>query len=69
MKIVVTGGNGNIGAHIIRELLQRGYKDIVCFDRTECPAPLDHVQYLVGDRMSRNTSTPCSVWRPMWLSN
>ena len=50
MKIVVTGGNGNIGAHIIRELLQRGYDDIVCFDRTECPAPLDHVQYLVGDR-------------------
>lgn len=50
MKIVVTGGNGNIGTHIIRELLRRGYDDIVCFDRTERPGHPDQVQCLVGDR-------------------
>ena len=50
MKIVVTGGNGNIGTHIIRELLRRGYDDIVCFGRTERPGHPDQVQCLVGDR-------------------
>lgn len=50
MKIVVTGGNGNIGAHIIRELLRQGYGDIICFDRMERSIHPDTVQYISGDR-------------------
>lgn len=50
MKIVVVGGTGNIGTHIIRELLHRGYQDLVCFGRRECPTPPEHVQYITGDR-------------------
>lgn len=50
MRIVVTGGNGNIGAHIIRELLNQGYDDIVCFDRMERSIHPDTVKYISGDR-------------------
>ena len=50
MRIVVTGGNGNIGAHIIRELLSQGYDDIVCFDRTKRSIHPDTVKYISGDR-------------------
>ncbi|OLS12714.1 MAG: 3-beta hydroxysteroid dehydrogenase/isomerase family [Promethearchaeota archaeon CR_4] len=31
MKILVTGAFGNIGSHVVTELLQRGY-DVACFD-------------------------------------
>ena len=50
MKIVVSGGTGNIGTHIIRELLRRGYDDIVCFGRTKNTQFPPQVQCLVGDR-------------------
>lgn len=50
MRIVVTGGNGNIGAHIIRELLRQGYDDIVCFDRMERSIHPEAVRYISGDR-------------------
>lgn len=50
MRIVVTGGNGNIGAHIIRELLSQGYDDIVCFNRTKRSIHPDTVKYISGDR-------------------
>ena len=48
MRIVVTGGNGNIGAHIIRELLRQGYDDIVCFDRMERSIHPEAVRYISG---------------------
>ena len=53
MRIVVTGGNGNIGAHIIRELLRQGYDDIVCFDRMEHSIHSEVVRYISGDRHNK----------------
>ena len=32
MKVVVTGGSGNIGQYVVRELLRSGH-EIVSFDR------------------------------------
>lgn len=50
MKILVTGGNGNIGAHIIRLLLQQGSHELISFDRTEASIHPDTVRYIRGDR-------------------
>ena len=49
MKIVVTGANGNIGAHIVRELLQRG-QEVVAYDRQPTSIHGPEVQYIRGDR-------------------
>lgn len=49
MKIVVTGANGNIGAHIVRELLQRGH-EVVAYDRQPTSIHGPEVQYIRGDR-------------------
>jgi nucleoside-diphosphate-sugar epimerase len=38
-KIVVTGGSGRLGQHVIRELLDHGY-EILSLDRVEPPAKL-----------------------------
>lgn len=53
MKIVVTGGNGNIGTHIIRELLKQGTHTIYCFDCSERSTHPDCVQYIRGDRHNK----------------
>ncbi len=52
MKIVVLGGNGNIGAHVIEELKKEGRYDIFCYGRS---ASCRHqgVSYIQGDRHDR----------------
>ncbi len=48
MKVVVTGGSGNIGQYVVRELLQYGH-EIVSFDRVVPPEPEPGVHYRLGD--------------------
>ena len=49
MKIVVTGANGNIGAHIVRELLDRGH-EVIAYGRQAESIHGPEVQYIQGDR-------------------
>lgn len=49
-KIMVSGGNGNIGSHIIREFLKEGGHTIYCFGRAERSTHPDCVKYIRGDR-------------------
>jgi nucleoside-diphosphate-sugar epimerase len=39
MKVVVTGGSGRLGQHVIRELLDHGHQ-VLSLDKTASPAPL-----------------------------
>ena len=48
MKVVVTGGSGNIGRYVVRELLQYGH-EVVSFDRVVPPEPEPGVHYRLGD--------------------
>ena len=48
MKVVVTGGSGNIGRYVVRELLRHGH-EIVSFDRVVPPEPEPGVHYRLGD--------------------
>jgi len=50
MRIVVTGGNGNIGSHIIQELLKLGGHEIISFSRSSKSIHPKTVQYVRGDR-------------------
>jgi nucleoside-diphosphate-sugar epimerase len=54
MKVVVTGGSGNIGQYVVRELLQHGH-DIVSFDRVASPNPEPNVHYRIGDHEDEGT--------------
>lgn len=48
MKIAVIGGNGNIGSHIVQELLKDGNHEVICSGRGEqCKHPVSYIQ---GDR-------------------
>jgi nucleoside-diphosphate-sugar epimerase len=42
-KIVVTGGSGRLGRHVIRELMDHGY-EILSLDRVAPPTDLCHAQ-------------------------
>ena len=48
MKVVVTGGSGNIGRYVVRELVRHGH-EIVSFDRVAPPEPAPGVRYRLGD--------------------
>ena len=54
MKVVVTGGSGNIGQYVVRELLQYGH-EIVSFDRVVPPEPEPGVHYRLGDHEDEGT--------------
>ena len=54
MKVVVTGGSGNIGRYVVRELLQYGH-EIVSFDRVVPPEPEPGVHYRLGDHEDEGT--------------
>lgn len=59
MKIVVTGANGNIGAHIVRELLQRGH-EVVAYDRQPTSIHGPEVQISEATAAMRSSiSRPC----------
>ena len=54
MKVVVTGGSGNIGQYVVRELVQHGH-EIVSFDRVAPTEPEAGVHYRVGDHEDEGT--------------
>ena len=54
MKVVVTGGSGNIGRYVVRELLRHGH-EIVSFDREVPPEPEPGVHYRLGDHEDEGT--------------
>lgn len=39
MKVIVTGGSGRLGPHVVRELVEHGY-EVLSLDRVAPPAPL-----------------------------
>ena len=49
-KILVTGGNGFIGSHVINNLISKGYNPII-FDRCKNRGEMDRkdVNYFYGD--------------------
>jgi UDP-glucose 4-epimerase len=59
MRVLVTGGTGFIGAHVLKQLVDRGH-EVACFDISE-PTPIartveDSVEFVRGD-----ISDPVSV--------
>ena len=54
MKVVVTGGSGNIGQYVVRELMRHGH-EIVSFDRVVPPEPEPGVHYRLGDHEDEGT--------------
>ena len=72
MKVVVTGGSGNIGRYVVRELLQYGH-EIVSFDRVVPPEPEPGAHYRLGDHEdegapSSNSSPRLRPWFTFPLS-
>ena len=54
MRVVVTGGSGNIGRYVVRELARHGH-ELVSFDRVAPPEPEPGVHYRVGDHEDEGT--------------
>ena len=54
MRVVVTGGSGNIGQYVVRELARNGH-EIISFDRVAPPEPEPGVQYRLGDHEDEGT--------------
>lgn len=54
MKVVVTGGSGNIGQYVVRELARHGH-EVVSFDRVRPPEPELGVHYRLGDHEDEGT--------------
>ncbi len=48
-KILLTGGTGFLGSHILDELVGRGYGNIVVLSRKEVQQKLNGVLYVTGD--------------------
>jgi len=48
-KILLTGGTGFLGSHILEELLARGYNNILVLSRSQVTVQLEHVDYVRGD--------------------
>ena len=50
MKILVTGGSGFLGRHLVSALEKAGYEDIVVFNRKPCEdLRSEHVSIIYGD--------------------
>jgi UDP-glucose 4-epimerase len=60
VKIVVTGGNGFIGQHIVKELASRGF-EVISFDLVTPAEIVDGVKYLIGTVM--DTFTMCKIFK------
>src|SRR5688572_5639743 len=48
MKLLVTGGAGRIGKHVVTELAQAGH-EVVVFDHVKPATPVGGVRYRLGD--------------------
>jgi UDP-glucose 4-epimerase len=60
-SVLVTGGGGFIGKHLVRELLHRGF-EVEALDRVPKPKDLPSSSRLVYRRADLNTTSP--HWRP-----
>jgi 3beta-hydroxy-delta5-steroid dehydrogenase/steroid delta-isomerase len=59
-RVLVTGGAGFVGANLVKELLDRGYR-VRAFDRVPSPLPPhEQLQVLQGDICDRRPSRPPS---------
>ena len=63
MNVLVTGGAGYIGSHVVEELTANGYTPIVYdnFSTGHVDAVSDKVQLIEGENMK---STGCSISPP-----
>ena len=59
-KILITGGAGYIGAHVIRELIKQGYDDITVIDENLSRSPND-VRGLVKEAHDFNILSPDGI--------
>ncbi len=54
MKLLVTGGTGFLGAHLVPRLLEAGH-EVRLIGRTQPPAALERAEFIHGDLKNRET--------------